>query len=195
MEPGANEAKKRECEREGARVDALRACIRAYKCAFTCARVRVPHCGLEEVERIRENRVSFRSASARGLGPFVLSSRNPEEEDNDEGDEEGERRISLAYAPEEREENHRGGTGLHVEIVLPCPATTCDPAVNPPSFQDPFLPSFLPDVLLPPSITIPSFFSFTISLLFDFFHLVPSSSKRESFKSSFPVFFTTENRH
>lgn len=40
----------------------------------SCVRVRVPHCGLEEVERIRENRVSFRSTSARGLGPFVLSS-------------------------------------------------------------------------------------------------------------------------
>lgn len=109
VEPCANEAKKRECEREGTRVDALRAyvrvdaCIRPYKCAFTCVRVRVPHCGLEEVERIRENRVLFRSASARGLGPFVLSSRNPEEEDNDEGEEEDERGGYLARTRRKKE--------------------------------------------------------------------------------------------
>lgn len=149
MEP--NGAKKRGCERERRRVNAyvyMRTHVhtRIHMCA-PCVRVRVPHCGLEEVERIRENRVSFRSASARGLGPFVLSSRNPEEEeedDDDEGEEDERGGYLSSYASEEREENHRGGTGLHVEIVLPCPATTCDPAVNPPSFQDPFLPSFLP---------------------------------------------------
>lgn len=93
MEP--NGAKKRGCEREKIRVNAYvyMRTTRAY--VEMCVRVRVPHCGLEEVERIRENRVSFRSASARGLGPFVLSSRNPEEEE-EEDDDEG-------------EENERGG--------------------------------------------------------------------------------------
>lgn len=114
MEP--NGAKKRGCEREGIRVDAfayvdMRAHvrIRAYKrvvcrvCA--CVRARVYHTGgLEEVERIRESRVSFRSASARGLGPFAISSRNPEEEeeDDDEGEEEDERGGYLSRRKKEK---------------------------------------------------------------------------------------------
>lgn len=86
-----------------------------------------------------------------------------------------ERRISRKYAPEEREENH-WRDGPHVEIVLPCPATTCDPAVNPPSFQDPFLPSFLPGAFLPSSATILLFLPFIIiSFAFDLFHLAPWS--------------------
>ncbi|KAL0117147.1 hypothetical protein PUN28_010173 [Cardiocondyla obscurior] len=118
----------------------LRACVRVYsvrarpRTCVPCVRVRVPHCGLEEVERIRENRVSFRSASSRGLSPFVLSSRNPEEEEEEDDDDN-----------EEEEEEQDKGRGYLSQIILPCPATTCDPAVNPPSFQDPFLPSFLPD--------------------------------------------------
>ena len=110
----ANETKKRECEREGLCVDAftyvyirvhaftrrapVQMCVHACACACT-----TPHCGLKEVERIRENRVSFRSASARGLGPFVLSSRNSEEEEEEEEDNDDEEEE------EEEEEDQRGG--------------------------------------------------------------------------------------
>ena len=72
-------------------------CVHACACACT-----TPHCGLKEVERIRENRVSFRSASARGLGPFVLSSRNSEEEEEEEDNDDEEEE-------EEEEEDQRGG--------------------------------------------------------------------------------------
>lgn len=63
-----------------------------------------------------------------------------------------------------------GGMG-HVEIVLPYSATTCEPAVNPPSRIDPFLPSFLPDALLPSSPStvlpfLPPFAFYPVSLLF-----------------------------
>lgn len=81
----------------------------------------------------------------------------------------------LSYAPEEREENRRGGTGLHVEIVLLCPATTCDPLVNPPSFQDPFLPFFfLPSSC--PSFLLASFLTRCFLLLSPSHPSSPSSS-------------------
>ena len=79
------------------------------------------------MERIRENRVSFRSAPA--LPRLSLGTKLGRVE-----------RMRCTWWKKEKKTN--GGMG-HVEIVLPYPATTCDPAVNPPSRIPSFLPSFL----------------------------------------------------
>ena len=79
------------------------------------------------MERIRENRVSFRSAPALPRLSFGTKPRRVE-------------RMRCTWWKKEKKTN--GGMG-HVEIVLPYPATTCDPAVNPPSRIPSFLPSFL----------------------------------------------------
>lgn len=79
------------------------------------------------MERIRENRVSFRSAPALPRLSFGTKPRRVER---------------MRYTWWKKEKKTNGGMG-HVEIVLPYPATTCDPAVNPPSRIPSFLPSFL----------------------------------------------------
>lgn len=177
---------------------------RVRSCAFVC----VTYCGYEEVERIRGYRVSFRVRLRLAASALLcsrhetlrkrLKKKEEEEEqqgregrtrerkrrDDDDDDEEEmeERRISLA--PEERGENHRGGTGLRVEIVLPCPATTCGESAFLPGYFSSFLPSSLPS-FLPSFLPSCAFFPLQPHLLL--FFIIDSSFVRPySFFFYFP---------